>query len=146
MVTAGGVLDQHPGRRAAGLGGVGEGLAPVVDAGRQLVRGSHVPAMDDQALGPDRLRGCRVGEQQLAAGDPDPVVQGGDVDDVRGGLASGARRVRVDLTREALLDARQAGELLGVKASTITAWAREGRLPCLRLGPRVIRWTREIFG
>jgi excisionase family DNA binding protein len=54
-------------------------------------------------------------------------------------------QVRVDLTRDALLDARQAGELLGVKASTVNAWAREGRLPCLRLGPRVIRFTTPML-
>jgi excisionase family DNA binding protein len=55
-------------------------------------------------------------------------------------------QVRVDLTREVPLDARQAGELLGVKASTIAAWAREGRLPCLRLGSRVIRFTTPMLG
>jgi hypothetical protein len=54
-------------------------------------------------------------------------------------------QVRVDLTREALLEARQAGELLGVKASAIAASAREGRLPCLPLGPCVIRFTTPML-
>jgi hypothetical protein len=38
----------------------------------------------------------------------------------------GGQDVRVDLTREALLDARQAGELIGVKASTVAAAADAG--------------------
>jgi excisionase family DNA binding protein len=51
----------------------------------------------------------------------------------------------VDLTAADLLDAKRAGKILGVEARTVTAWAREGRLPCLRLGPRTIRWTRPML-
>ncbi|MEP7224058.1 MAG: hypothetical protein ABI783_03760 [Actinomycetota bacterium] len=51
----------------------------------------------------------------------------------------------VDLTREALLDAKAAGELLGVKASTVNAWALDGRLPCLQLSAKVRRWTRPML-
>ncbi|MBA2361422.1 MAG: helix-turn-helix domain-containing protein [Actinobacteria bacterium] len=50
----------------------------------------------------------------------------------------------VDLS-EPLLDAKAAGSLLGVPASTMYEWVRQGRLPCLRLGPRAIRWTREML-
>ena len=50
----------------------------------------------------------------------------------------------VDLTAGALLDAKQVGELIGVPASTIYQWTREGRMPVLRLGPRCLRWTRKM--
>ena len=50
----------------------------------------------------------------------------------------------VDLS-EPLLDAKAAGSLLGVPASTVYEWVRQGRLPCLRLGPRAIRWTRPML-
>jgi hypothetical protein len=43
-----------------------------------------------------------------------------------------------------LLDARQAATLLTVKPSTLLAWAREGRVPVVRLGPRHLRWTRPL--
>jgi excisionase family DNA binding protein len=51
----------------------------------------------------------------------------------------------VDLTAAELLDAQEAAKLLGVEARTLLAWAREGRVPCLRLGPRTIRWTRSML-
>jgi excisionase family DNA binding protein len=51
----------------------------------------------------------------------------------------------VDLTAEDLLDAKAAGKILGVEPRTVTAWAREGRMPCLRLGPKTIRWTRAML-
>ena len=34
---------------------------------------------------------------------------------------------------------------LKVKASTLLAWAREERVPCIRLGPRHLRWTRALL-
>jgi excisionase family DNA binding protein len=51
----------------------------------------------------------------------------------------------VDLRAEDLLDAKAAAEILGVEPRTVTAWAREGRLPCLRLGPKTVRWTRAML-
>src|SRR5262245_52409156 len=44
-----------------------------------------------------------------------------------------------------LLDSREAALLLTVKRSTLLAWAREGRVPVLRLGPRHLRWTRPLL-
>jgi excisionase family DNA binding protein len=44
-----------------------------------------------------------------------------------------------------LLDARKAAELLTVKPSTLLAWARDGRVPVHRLGPRHLRWTRPLL-
>ncbi len=44
-----------------------------------------------------------------------------------------------------LLDVKQAASLLTVKASTLAFWAREGRVPCIRLGPRATRWTRPLL-
>jgi excisionase family DNA binding protein len=44
-----------------------------------------------------------------------------------------------------LLDARQAAALLTVKPSTLLAWARDGRVPVHRLGPRHLRWTRSLL-
>ena len=35
--------------------------------------------------------------------------------------------------------------LLGVEPDTVYAWARAGELPCLRLGPRCLRWTRPLL-
>ena len=51
----------------------------------------------------------------------------------------------VDLRAEDLLDATAAAQVLGVEPRTVTAWAREGRLPCRRLGPKTIRWTRAML-
>jgi hypothetical protein len=50
-----------------------------------------------------------------------------------------------DGSDDELLDARQAAALLTVKASTLLAWAREERVPCIRLGPRHLRWTRPLL-
>jgi len=44
-----------------------------------------------------------------------------------------------------LLDARQAAGLLTVKPSTLLHWARVGTVPCVRLGPRHLRWTRPML-
>jgi excisionase family DNA binding protein len=44
-----------------------------------------------------------------------------------------------------LLDARQAADLLTIKPSTLLSWAREGRIPVVRLGPRHLRWTRPLL-
>lgn len=41
-----------------------------------------------------------------------------------------------------LLTADQAGELLQVSAYTVREWARERRIPCLRLGNRTLRFRR----
>ena len=38
---------------------------------------------------------------------------------------------------EALLSAAQAAQLLNLHPNTLLLWAREGRVPCLRLGRRV---------
>ena len=51
----------------------------------------------------------------------------------------------VSLSAEDLLDAKAAGKILGVEARTMAAWARAGRVPCLRLGPKTIRWTRSML-
>jgi excisionase family DNA binding protein len=44
-----------------------------------------------------------------------------------------------------LLNAREAAVLLTVKQSTLLAWARERRVPVVRLGPRHLRWTRPLL-
>jgi excisionase family DNA binding protein len=44
-----------------------------------------------------------------------------------------------------LLDSREAAMLLTVKRSTLLSWAREGRVPVVRLGPRHLRWTRPLL-
>jgi len=44
-----------------------------------------------------------------------------------------------------LLTVEDAAELLGVQPSTVFAWVRAGSLPCLRLGPRAIRFTRPLL-
>lgn len=44
-----------------------------------------------------------------------------------------------------LLTVEEAAALLRVKPSTLRHWAREGRIACLRLGPRATRWTRPLL-
>lgn len=46
---------------------------------------------------------------------------------------------------EELLDVKQAAQLLTVKPSTLAYWAREERVPSIRLGPRATRWTRPLL-
>ncbi len=48
-------------------------------------------------------------------------------------------------SEDELLDVNQAAALLTVKPSTLRYWAREGRIPCIRLGPRATRWTRPLL-
>src|SRR5438046_301428 len=46
---------------------------------------------------------------------------------------------------EQLLDVEAAARLLNVKPSTVYQWVRDGAMPCLRLGPRAIRFTRPML-
>ena len=46
---------------------------------------------------------------------------------------------------EALLSADEVAALLGVKTSTVYEWVRSGSFPCLRLGPKAIRFTRPLL-
>ena len=50
--------------------------------------------------------------------------------------------VRLD---EPLLTVEDAALLLSVKPATVYEWVRSGQLPCLRLGPRAIRFTRPLL-
>ena len=81
-----------------------EGLAPVVEADGQVVARADVAAVHDQPLRAQLGGGLGVRQQQLAAGDPDPVVERGDVDDVR--------RVDVDV-HVGRLERRRVGTRLG---------------------------------
>jgi len=44
-----------------------------------------------------------------------------------------------------LLTVAEAAALLRVQPSTLRYWAREGRVPCVRLGPRATRFTRPLL-
>ncbi|MDQ3856841.1 MAG: helix-turn-helix domain-containing protein [Actinomycetota bacterium] len=55
------------------------------------------------------------------------------------------RRVSWDGSDDELLDVKQAAALLTVQPSTLRYWAREGRVPCIRLGARATRWTRPLL-
>ena len=79
VVAAGGVLDQQGELEVGRL----DRLAPVVEADLGVVVAVDVAAVHDQALGAQRRRRVDVLLEQLARRDPDPVVRGGDVDDVR---------------------------------------------------------------
>jgi excisionase family DNA binding protein len=53
---------------------------------------------------------------------------------------------------EALLTAVQAAQLLNLHPNTLLLWARNGRVPCLRLGRRVVfrasslnQWLSEQY-
>lgn len=52
---------------------------------------------------------------------------------------------RVDFSRDALLDYTEAAKVLGPKVSTLRAWVRDGRCPCIRLGPRATRFTLPLL-
>lgn len=54
-------------------------------------------------------------------------------------------RISWDGSDDELLDVKQAAALLTVQPSTLRYWAREGRVPCIRLGPRATRWTRPLL-
>src|SRR5437764_9511928 len=78
-VAARGVLDQHRQRPLDPL----HRLAPVLQAVFGRHPGGDVPAVHDQALGPDRRGRLELLVEEFPARDPDPVVAGRDVDDVR---------------------------------------------------------------
>ncbi|MBA3584635.1 MAG: hypothetical protein H0W36_08950 [Gemmatimonadetes bacterium] len=44
-----------------------------------------------------------------------------------------------------LLDVDAAAALLTVAPSTLRYWARERKVPAIRLGPRATRWTRPLL-
>jgi excisionase family DNA binding protein len=44
---------------------------------------------------------------------------------------------RFDLTREPLADAKYIGSLLGIPTKSVLQYARDGRLPCIRIGRHV---------
>jgi hypothetical protein len=50
-----------------------------------------------------------------------------------------------DGSDDELLDVEEASALLTVRPSTLRHWAREGRVPVIRLGPRATRWTRPLL-
>ena len=77
-LPAGGVLDQHRHRAVDAL----DRLAPAVVALDRIGARGHVPAVHDQALRPDLRGRLELLVEQLAAGDPDPVVRRRDVDHV----------------------------------------------------------------
>lgn len=43
------------------------------------------------------------------------------------------------------LTVEQAAAILQVRPSTLRAWVREGRIPCIRFGPRATRFTPELL-
>jgi len=45
--------------------------------------------------------------------------------------------------REEFLTARQLAEVLQVSESTVRRLARDGRIPCVRLTPRLLRFNRK---
>lgn len=47
------------------------------------------------------------------------------------------------LTRSDIMSATEVADLLGIARPTVYAWAREGRMPSVRLGPRKILFRRS---
>ena len=81
-VAARGVLDQYRHTEPA-LGGLAfEQLAPVGQPVAGVLLLAHVPAVHDQAARADLARHTRVGDDLLARGNADAVVQRGDVEHV----------------------------------------------------------------
>ncbi len=56
-----------------------------------------------------------------------------------------APETSVDLRADELLTAEEAAAIFKVKSRTLLAWARAGRVPCIVLGPRTIRFTRTLL-
>jgi excisionase family DNA binding protein len=44
-----------------------------------------------------------------------------------------------------LINAEAAAKMLGVKTRTVFDWAQARRIPCVRLGPRCIRFNPEAL-
>jgi excisionase family DNA binding protein len=44
-----------------------------------------------------------------------------------------------------LLDIEEAAALLGIHAATLYRWARAKRVPCIRMGPRAIRFDPQAL-
>jgi excisionase family DNA binding protein len=55
-------------------------------------------------------------------------------------------KMKEDLLNDhSLLDVKEAAEILRVPTSTVYGWVRTGRLPCYRIGPRAIRFSRPLL-
>ena len=78
VVATRGVLDEQRHRHLEAV----DALAPVVEADRGVLVLAEVAAVHDDALRADLGRRVQVLLEQLAAGDPDPVVRRRDVDRV----------------------------------------------------------------
>lgn len=51
-----------------------------------------------------------------------------------------ATRVRPELQALITVGADEMAEILGAHPKTVLRWAREGRIPCIRIGGRVVRF------
>ena len=132
VVAAGGVLDEQ---RQLDVGGLHR-LAPVVEADGRVVVLVDVAAVDDQSLGADRGRRVDVLLEELARGDPDPVVGRGDVDDVgRVDVEVDARRGRVVPQSVGASGVADLGTLVALRVAEEEL--HEARAPGPRLGDRV---------
>lgn len=58
------------------------------------------------------------------------------------------KHTRNDRERVRLLTASETADLLGLSEETVKAWARQGRIPCIRLGSRTLRfdWDQVLAG
>ena len=132
VVAAGGVLDQQ---RQLEVGGL-DRLAPVVEALLGIVVLVDVAAVHDQPLGADRGGRVDVLLEQLAARDPDPVVGGRDVDDVRRvHVEVDARGLGVGLEPLGAAGVRELGSLVALRVTEEELHVRG--LAGRRLGDRV---------
>jgi excisionase family DNA binding protein len=50
-----------------------------------------------------------------------------------------------DGSEDELLTVDETAVLFKVKPTTVREWVRQGRLPCVRLGPRATRFTRPLL-
>lgn len=42
-----------------------------------------------------------------------------------------------------LINAQDVATLMGVRLRTVRSWTERGLVPCIRLGPRLVRYRRE---
>jgi hypothetical protein len=106
---------------------IGSRFAPVLQAVLRRHARGDVPAVHDQSLGADRRGRLELLVQEFPARDPDPVVAGRDVDDVR--------RVNVDV------DARR-GE--GVPDGGRVSAGYHRALPALRVAEEELGRVRAV--
>lgn len=86
------------------------------------------------------------GNEKLSLGNESVVLNGGlsghGVVRSAGGYGN-YRKEQTGMDENSLLDVRGAAALLGISPGTLYHWLSEGRVNCVRLGPRCVRFRKR---